>query len=383
MTTMKSFTRPMLAAAICAAAACSTIEEHPCTERMAELSISVGVEQPTKAIITDSRLPDDAEICIALFGTDGGNYNGRDYNHAYFFSEVGQDGQVWKTQTHSKIFLGESEAVIYAYYPYDRYTTTDIRAVKVTTNNYYQDDFMFAGPYTGHNVDNRHVNITMKHGLAAIRLTTRRGSYTGAGAVRSIGIGGDCGATSGVFDVTQGKYTSVSIGGTIYPTTNFNLNDGTNTQYILLIPPGEPGTLTLTMNIDDYSYEVSLPDVLLEMGKITDLEVDVDMGKINIKSVTVTEWYRTDRGTVSAPADYRVVLDGNQEGISIGTVISTDKSVTITAVPYISKEAKVKPVTFEGDATFSQRMNEKTGVRTIVIQELKSHVRVTFDGYSL
>ena len=57
--------------------------------------------------------------------------------------------------------------------------------------------------------------------------------------------------------------------------------------------------------------------------------------------------------------------------------------MTITAVPYISKDAKVNPVSFEGDATFSQQMNEKTGVRTIVVQELKSHITVTFDGITL
>ena len=103
------------------------------------------------------------------------------------------------------------------------------------------------------------------------------------------------------------------------------------------------------------------------------------------KSLTAVaeELGRTDRATISAPADYRVTLDGDQEGISIGTVIGTDKSVTITAVPYVSKDAKVNPVTFEGDATFSQQMNERTGVRTITIQELKSHVTVTFDGITL
>ena len=75
-------------------------------------------------------------------------------------------------------------------------------------------------------------------------------------------------------------------------------------------------------------------------------------------------------------------LEGNQEGISIGTVIDNG-NVTITAVPYISKDAKVNPVTFEGDARFSQQMNEDTGVRTITISELSSNVKVIFDGVSV
>lgn len=88
----------------------------------------------------------------------------------------------------------------------------------------------------------------------------------------------------------QGKFTKVKTRGgeIIYPTTSFNLSDGPNEQYIILIPTGEPGDL---------------------------------------------------------------------EGISIGTVIDDNGKVTITAVPYISKEAIVNPVTFEGMATFSQDIN--------------------------
>ena len=137
------------------------------------------------------------------------------------------------------------------------------------------------------------------------------------------------------------------------------------------------------MTIDDTIYNMTVPDVLLEAGKITQLEISVDKGRLTLSSVKVAQWSIYDRGNFSAPADYRVALEGDQEGISIGTVIGADGTVTITAVPYVSKEAKVKPVAFDGDAVFSQQMNERTGVRTIVVQELKSHVTVTFDGITL
>ena len=104
---------------------------------------------------------------------------------------------------------------------------------------------------------------------------------------------------------------------------------------------------------------------------------------LTVTDLTVQQWYTYDRGTAVAPADYRVSLEGDQEGISIGTVIDKTGNVTVTAVPYISKEAKVNPVTFDGDATFSQQMNEDTGVRTINIQDLQSGVTVTFNGYTL
>ena len=379
--TMNTFIRPMLAAAVCAAAACSPIEGQTYQSEGGELSISVNTVEPTRGIITDSVLPDGSQIAIAIFNPDGSKYMNKNYSYLLYTAENGEGSQIWKTN--SSVILGESEAVLYACHPYETYTFGDMRNLQIKANNYYQDDFMYAGPYTGLNADNRHVNITLKHALAAVRLTTSRGSYEGVGSIHSIGMGSPVAGTGGYFDVTQGKFTSVSTGGTIYPTTSFELSDGPNTQYFLLIPTGEAGELKLTMTIDGTSYTMSVPDVLLEAGKITELNVSVDKTKLNLKSVTVAEWYRTDRATISAPADYRVTLDGDQEGISIGTVIGTDKSVTITAVPYVSKDAKVNPVTFEGDATFSQQMNERTGVRTITIQELKSHVTVTFDSITL
>ena len=371
----------MLAAAFLSAAACSPIDNptknH--TIKEGELTISVSTEEPTRGMITDRVLPDGSEMGLGLFDNDGNVYLGKRYEHIYAVAENTEDGQIWTMQ--NNVLLGESEATLYAYYPYSRYSY-DIRNVTVEANSYEQGDFMYGGPYTGLTADNRHVNIHLKHALGAVRVCTRRGTYDGPGAIRSLGVGGDATRTRGQFDVTQGKFTSLVAGGTIYPTTTFQLSDEPNVQDVLLIPSGEPGDLKITMTVDDYILEATIPDFLLEPGKISQVAISVDWGKLTVTDVTVQKWYNSDRGTAVVPADYRVCLEGNQEGISIGTVIDNG-NVTITAVPYISKEAKVNPVSFEGEATFSQKLNEDTGVRIINIQNLESGVTVTFNGYSL
>lgn len=380
---MNRYIRPMLAAVFVTAAACSPTDELPAytiTDE-AELSISVNTQPSTKGMITERVLPDGSELCIGIFNPDGSNYMGKNYGHLYFKAENGPGTQIWKPS--GQVLLGESEGVLYAYYPYSMYSGGDIRHIFVEADSYTQDDFMYAGPYTGLNMDNKHVDITLKHALAAIKLTTRRGSYEGAGAIRSIGLGGYCGGYQGYFDVTQGKFTEVSTGGIIYPTTSFNLSDGPNEQYIMLIPTGEPGDLMIRMTIDEVYYTKTIPNFMIEQGKITNLNLSVDKGKLTINSVTLSEWAVTARGEATAMADYRVTLTGDQEGISIGTVIDDNGKVTITAVPYISKEASVNPVTFEGTATFSQEVNENSGVRTIVIEDLESNVSVIFDGYTI
>ena len=380
---MNRYIRPMLAAVFVTAAACSPTDELPAdtiTDE-SELSISVNTQPPTKGMITERVLPDGSELCIGIFNPDGSNYMGKNYGHLYFKAENGPGTQIWKPS--GQVLLGESEGVLYAYYPYSMYSGGDIRHIFVEADSYTQDDFMYAGPYTGLNMDNKHVDITLKHALAAIKLTTRRGSYEGAGAIRSIGLGGYCGGYQGYFDVTQGKFTEVSTGGIIYPTTSFNLSDGPNEQYIMLIPTGEPGDLMIRMTIDEVYYTKTIPNFMIEQGKITNLNLSVDKGKLTINSVTLSEWAVTARGEATAMADYRVTLTGDQEGISIGTVIDDNGKVTITAVPYISKEASVNPVTFEGTATFSQEVNENSGVRTIVIEDLESNVSVIFDGYTI
>ena len=380
---MNRYIRPMLAAVFVTAAACSPTDEFPAYTILdkAELSISVNTQPPTKGMITERVLPDGSELCIGIFNPDGSNYMGKNYGHLYFKAENGPGTQIWKSS--GQVLLGESEGVLYAYYPYSMYSGGDIRHIFVEADSYTQDDFMYAGPYTGLNMDNKHVDITLKHALAAIKLTTRRGSYEGAGAIRSIGLGGYCGGYQGYFDVTQGKFTEVSTGGIIYPTTSFNLSDGPNEQYIMLIPTGEPGDLMIRMTIDEVYYTKTIPNFMIEQGKITNLNLSVDKGKLTINSVTLSEWSVTARGEATAMADYRVTLAGDQEGISIGTVIDDNGKVTITAVPYISKEASVNPVTFEGTATFSQEVNENSGVRTIVIEDLESNVNVIFDGYTI
>lgn len=380
---MNRYIRPMLAAVFVTAAACSPTDEFPAytISDKAELSISVNTQPPTKGMITERVLPDGSELCIGIFNPDGSNYMGKNYGHLYFKAENGPGTQIWKPS--GQVLLGESEGVLYAYYPYSMYSGGDIRHIFVEADSYTQDDFMYAGPYTGLNMDNKHVDITLKHTLAAIKLTTRRGSYEGAGAIRSIGLGGYCGGYQGYFDVTQGKFTEVSTGGIIYPTTSFNLSDGPNEQYIMLIPTGEPGDLMIRMTIDEVYYTKTIPNFMIEQGKITNLDLSVDKGKLTINSVTLSEWAVTARGEATAMADYRVTLAGDQEGISIGTVIDDNGKVTITAVPYISKEATVNPVTFEGTATFSQEVNPNSGVRTIMIKDLESNVSVIFDGYTI
>ena len=372
----------MLAAAILSAAACSPIDDptKDPTDKKGELSISVSTEEPTRGMITESMLPDGSEMGLGLLDSDGNVYMGKRYEHIYAVAENTEDGQIWKIS--NTVFLGETEATLYAYYPYSKYSY-DIRDIRVETNSYEQADFMYGGPYTGLTADNRHVNIHLKHALGAVRVCTRRGSYDGPGAVRSLGVGGNAVTTGGRFDVTQGKFTSYDISGTIYPTTTFQLSDEPNVQDVLLVPIGTPGDLRITMTVDDHILETTVPNFLLEPGKISQVEVLVNWGELTVTDVTVQQWYNYDRGTAVVPADYRVLLDGDQKGISIGTIIGTDGSATVTAVPYLSKEAKVNPVTFEGDATFSQQMNEKTGVRTINIKDLESSVTVTFNGYTL
>ncbi len=379
---MKRHIKTILAAATLSAAACSPIdvqsEVHNNIE--GELTISVSLEDPTRGMITDSMLPDGSEMGIGLFDNDGNLYMGKNYKHIYCIAENTQYGQIWNIQ--NDVLIGEKEATLYAYYPYSRYSY-DIRDVRVEANSNEQGDFMYGGPYTGLTVGNRHASIHLKHALGAVRVCTRRGNYDGPGAVSSLGVGGDAVRTGGQFDVTQGKFTSFIAGGTIYPTNTFQLSEEPNVQDILLIPTGEPSTLEITMTIDDAILKTTIPDFLLEPGKISQVNVLVEWGKLTVTDVTVQKWYTYNRGTAVVPADYRVTLDGNQEGISIGTVIGDDGTVTITAVPYTSKRASVNPVTFEGTATFTQEVNGLSGVRTIQIQDMESNVSVIFDGYTL
>ena len=377
MKIMNTFIRPMLAAALVAAAACSPIEEQPITYET-PLSINVTAGADTRSLITESRLPHGAEIGVAIFNPDGTKYMNKNYNHIRYYATNGGDGQIWETD--ANVLLGDSEGVLYAYYPYNPDIDPNVKNIIVRADDNNQQDFLYSDPCTGLSAKNRHANITMKHALAAVRVSTKKGTYVGDGMVSSLGVGGACGGNRGYINITKGTFSNVVTESMIYPTTAFQLSSEPNVQDILLIPTGQAGKLDIEMTIDGKVYKLTIPDVMLEAGKITHVEISVDVAILKLASVKVAEWTIYDRGNFSAPADYRISLEGDQEGISIGTVIGTDGSTTITAVPYISKEAKVNAVSFDGNATCSQQLNEKTGVRTILIQDMKSNVTVTFSG---
>ena len=371
-------------AAIGLCASCSPMEEirdsQPSNE--AELSICVNAEQDkTKAMITSERLPDGSQIGIIIMTPDGDDYGQGYYKHLCYKAQSNDGGQVWTTRT--AVNLTDEEAVVYSYYPYTQYSEppTDL-TVQANSNN--QEDWMYGTPCRGLNADNRHANITMHHALAGVRITTSRGSYEGEGRISSLGVGGDAIATKAKFNALTGKFTSyTSIGGTIYPTKQFSLADGTNTQDLMVIPNPDGEELVIKMRIDDIEYSLSMKDIELEQGKITHISIRIDRGQISIASVTVNDWYVYDKGTVSAPADYKVNIAGNTEGMSFETKIADNGDVTIVALTHVSKDGEPRPVTIEGDATLTQTVDTDTGVRTITISDIQSNVSVVFNGYYL
>ena len=70
---MKRYFKPMLAAAILSAAACSPIDDptRNTAGKEGELTISVSTEEPTRGMITERVLPDGSEKGLGLFDNDG------------------------------------------------------------------------------------------------------------------------------------------------------------------------------------------------------------------------------------------------------------------------------------------------------------------------
>ena len=77
---MKRYIKPMLAAAILSAAACSPIDNPTKNHngKEGELTISVSTEGPTRGMITERMLPDGSEMGLGLFDNDENVYLERD-----------------------------------------------------------------------------------------------------------------------------------------------------------------------------------------------------------------------------------------------------------------------------------------------------------------
>lgn len=264
----------------------------------ARLKVNITNSASTRALIEENRLPDGSEVGITVLETDYTDYDGISaFKNVKYTASTQGSSQVWSGQ--SEIILSTTKGTLFAYYPYSE-SVTDITAVPVQATSTHQTDYMYAAPVTELNNKNATANVTMKHALAAVRLSITRGSFSGTGKVTSVGIKGDAVATSASLNTITGALSAFTGKGTeISPAFEaFTLSGTQEVKDFIVIPTGEEKSLTIRMEIDGYALEAQTPAIDFAEGVISHISVAVNSHNIGISGVSVTPWTDLDKGSL-------------------------------------------------------------------------------------
>ena len=346
------------------------------SDPMVPLEVCMSTETLTKGLIKETSLPDGASVGITV-KDDYGVYTGELFTNIKYTAQQQSGNQVWVSD--SPVMLSSETGTAYAYYPYNS-AIEDITAVTVKASSNIQIDCMWGQPVSV-SKDSRNARFTMKHALAAVRITYVRGSYTGEGKVTKVSFGGSCIGTAGYLDITDGTlHTIIGKGGTISPTmTAKTLSSTLQESEFIVIPTGEKqGKITITIDGKDYTLEFG--DIDLRQGQITQFHLTVNSGELSLSDITVSDWTYADSEETAIKVSDKVTLTGDLEDIAVYNSVANGV-VSITAMPKIKGGFKdVEPVTISGNATLSQSSDPYTGVRTITLSNINGNVTVNFNG---
>ena len=381
--------------ALCAACVCALLAS--CSDRLPEpghssdeekvpleLNVQASPATQTKGLIYGTTMPNGSCMGIAVVEPDMDTYDGESYLNIPY-EAVSKDGaQVWNP-VGEPILLSSISGNAFAYYPYSE-DVTSLKEISVKASSDHQVDYMYAKKVTNLKKSTPTASMTLNHALCAVRLSIIRGTYKEAGVITSASVKGDILAGAAILNAMDGTLSSIEgAGEPIAPEMDpITVSSESQRIDILAVPSGTKSTIEIELCIDGRTINLVSKDVLnLLSGQIGNIVIKIDEGSAYITSTDVTEWVHDKVSNRIEMGEHTVILGGNTEGLTFDSSVDKDSNVEIIVAPYLTKDSEVKPVTFEGDATMVQDVNQETGLMTIRISDINSNITINFDGFYL
>ena len=346
-------------------------------DELLPLELNFGTSAMTKALVEDTVLPTGSSVGITV-RDDYGRYTGDDYTNIRYSSALSAGVQVWETT--SPVLLARETGTLFSYWPHSE-DEVDGKTITVAATSDVQTDYMWGLPVAV-SKSNRTASITMQHALSAVRIYCKRGSYTGAGEITGVAFGGDCAATAGTLDLTCGALDDLSGQGTMIApaiTSKTITSSYQKVSDIIVVPTsGTNGKVVVTLDGSDYPIEFSTLD--LNPGEMSEFYLTANDGELSATDITVGDWTYGDPEGSEINITDQVKITGNIEDVLLSTKVENGV-VTIVAAPRVKVNYKeVEVVDMTGDADISQSAEDFTGIRTIVISNIKSDITICFNG---
>ena len=273
--------------------------------------------------------------------------------------------------------LSTAKATIHSYYPYDE-SVYDVTAIPIEVTSEVQKDWMWGTPATDIDNTNNTAVITMNHALAAVKLNIKKENYFGAGKVTSVSFNSNGAGTSAVMNATTGALSNVKGAGyTFESTKEFTIGNEATAVSFIAVPTNTAAPLTLDVIVDGKQMKVQTADVTLQAGNIYECNLSMNISVLSISKLNVTRWTVEQMGDVElSPFAPVVSFAGTTTNIRAEHDYK-NKALTVTAYPTLEGYSVNKATVTGGVPTQSV---DENGVRTIVITDIVSDVKVTFAG---
>lgn len=234
---------------------------------------------------------------IGLYVSTGANVN-TPYNGVAGNKNVKSTfSTAWAQAT--PVYLSNTAATIYAYYPYSA-SATDGTAIAIDHTS--QTDFMYGTPVSNITNGQPRAAITMNHALSLVQFDFKKENYTGVGSLTAISIANKTGGSSlistGTLNIGTGAITKGSAKDAVTRATNLPQTIGTwaETTYpkMLVMPVTSTtaaGDIVISFTVDGKKYDWSVPaSTAWEAGKKNTYTVTIKGTALEVSPVTIAPW---------------------------------------------------------------------------------------------
>lgn len=337
-------------------------------------------ETDSRAIIEGESFPDKSELGVTFLNANGTAYDGKSYTNIKATAAGTGNTQTWSLA--SKVLLSGTSGTLYAYYPYSS-SVTDVAAVPVSASSSNQTDYMYATPVTGLHDGNPKASVTMKHALAAIRISLVKGSYTGAGLVTAVSVKGDGMATSATLNAkTGGLSACTGMGTNIKVDKSMTLSATAQQTDIIFVPVSTvTASPVFTVTIDGKDYSVTGSAVKFEQNNLYTYTLTVNSKDISFSDVKIGEWSYNATGNPVIDVGHKITLAGDVQSLAFNLDIEGN-NLTIKALPVVdgtyankissSLSGMVQNVDAEGVLTATLDISTLTADATLIFNGCKN-----------
>lgn len=275
--------------------------EDAVSSAISSLSIEVDATPTSKSILTGAYLPNGAEIGLFLRDEWGSFYEGKSYNNVLYTAEGTADSQTWKVDPSNPIWLNNSKAVGYAYYPRQE---SGVSLTEIPISNDGTDWMYSVAPATNLNTLNNVAHFQLVHAMTVIRCKVTKRNYSGAGVVHQVGVEGATiahGATLNLQDATISGFTGV--GKEVAKSDLGILGEQPLVVELWAVPVGVESDLAFSLKVDDRLFTLNIGSVNVSPGTIYSYTLTLDGESLALSDMTLSDWVHSSDTALDSEFD--------------------------------------------------------------------------------